>query len=135
MFVYIVTAGRELVLRNKRTYSPFTATEPFRISGSGIAYINGFTALHMNNLAAGSNITLTQSGNTLTIASSGAVSSAVTSFNGLTGPVGIAQGSNVTITQSGSTFTIASTGTVGPTGPTGADGSINDAILGIRVFM
>ncbi len=52
----------------------------------------------------------------------------VSTFNGLTGAVGIAAGSNITITPSGNTFTIsASSGGGGASGPTGyiqlSDGS------------
>ncbi|HWC65060.1 MAG TPA: hypothetical protein VG777_03175, partial [Thermoanaerobaculia bacterium] len=61
-------------------------------------------------LAAGSNITLTPAGNTITIASSASGGSGVLSLNGLTGGLAITAGSGISVTPSGSSIQIASTG-------------------------
>lgn len=71
--------------------------------------INGITDEMV--LAAGSNVTITPNGSTLTIASTaggGGGGGAVNSVSGLTGDVTLVAGSNVTITPSGSSLTIAS---------------------------
>lgn len=62
-------------------------------------------------LAAGNNVTITPSGNTLTIAATGGGGTAgVSSVNNVTGAVNLVAGSNVSITPSGQNITIASTG-------------------------
>ena len=60
-------------------------------------------------LVSGSNITLSQSGNSITINSS--ASSGVSSVNGLTGAVVLAAGTNISISPSGNTLTINNTAT------------------------
>jgi hypothetical protein len=45
----IETAGHEWVFRNKKTYGDYAATEPFRISGAGEAYVAGNVVLHASN--------------------------------------------------------------------------------------
>jgi hypothetical protein len=62
-------------------------------------------------LVAGSNITITPSGNDLQIAAT--TSGGVTSLNTLTGALTLAAGSGITITPSGSTLTISSPGSAG----------------------
>ena len=62
-------------------------------------------------LAAGNNVTITPSGNTLTIAATGGGSTAgVSSVNNVTGAVNLVAGRNVTISPSGQNITIAATG-------------------------
>ncbi|MEI6676632.1 MAG: tail fiber domain-containing protein, partial [Verrucomicrobiota bacterium] len=69
----------------------------------------GANTLYDNvTLAAGNNVTLTPSGQTVTIAATGG--QAVTSLNGLQGAVTLAGGNNVTITPSGQTLTVAASG-------------------------
>ena len=76
--------------------------------------------------AGGSNISVTRSGQTITIAATGLVTSAVTSISpgSLAGAVTLAGGANVTVTQSGQTITIASTAAGGATPPAGAVGQV-----------
>jgi hypothetical protein len=57
-------------------------------------------------LASGANVSITPSGNTLTVAASGIA----TTINTLSGAVVLAPGTNVSITPSGNTLTISSTG-------------------------
>jgi hypothetical protein len=45
----IETAGSEWIFRNKQTYGTYAATTPFRISGAGIAYANGYVVLTADN--------------------------------------------------------------------------------------
>lgn len=52
----IETVGNEWIFRNKKTYSPYTATTPFRISGAGAAYISGNTVWHSGNDGSGSGL-------------------------------------------------------------------------------
>ena len=62
-------------------------------------------------LAAGNNVTITPSGNTLTIAATGGGSTAgVSSVNNVTGAVNLVAGRNVTISPSGQNITIEATG-------------------------
>ena len=62
-------------------------------------------------LAPGNNVTITPSGNTLTIAATGGGGTAgVSSVNNVTGAVNLVAGSNVSITPSGQNITIAATG-------------------------
>jgi hypothetical protein len=69
-----------------------------------------------------------------------AATTAVTSFNGLTGAVGITAGTNVTITQSGNTLTISSSGgssitdyVVSFNGLTGAVQGVSAAVAGTGI--
>ncbi len=57
-------------------------------------------------IAPGANISITPSGNTLTVAATGVI----TTVNGLSGNVLLAPGTNVSITPSGNTLTVSSTG-------------------------
>src|SRR6266567_876336 len=57
-------------------------------------------------VAPGANISITPSGNTLTVAATGVV----TGVNGLSGNVALTPGANVSITPSGNTLTVAATG-------------------------
>ena len=62
-------------------------------------------------LAPGNNVTITPSGNTLTIAATGGGGTAgVSSVNNVTGAVNLVAGSNVSITPSGQNITIAASG-------------------------
>ncbi len=90
------------------------------IGGSGgVTSLN--TLIGALTLAAGSNITLTPVGSTITIAASGGASG-VTSLNTLLGALTIAAGSGITVTPSGGdTLTIASSG---GSGDFKADGSV-----------
>ncbi len=118
------------------------------VSGNVVTQLNGLTG--GITLAAGSNITLTPVGNTITIDSSGGgggisgpyvvsfngLTGAVTgvsSINGKTGAINFEAGSGITLSVSGNTFTITSTSSVGgtyynftestsaPVGPTAGD--------------
>ena len=60
-------------------------------------------------LAPGNNVTITPSGNTLTIAATGGTAG-VSSVNNVTGAVNLVAGSNVTISPSGQNITIEATG-------------------------
>lgn len=106
------------------------------VSGNVVTQLNGLTG--GVTLAAGSNITLTPSGNTITIASSGGGGSGISgpyviSFNGLTGAVtgvssvrgltggvGITNGSGIGLSVSGQTMTFSNTGVLSIDGGTGA---------------
>jgi hypothetical protein len=88
-------------------------TEVAGISGSYVSQLNGLSG--GVTLAAGSNITLTPSGNIITIAStgggtgsSGISGSYVSNIAGLSGAVGLSAGLDITIQGSGNTLTIAS---------------------------
>ena len=82
--------------------------------GTVVRSVNGITAAV--GLSAGSNITITTSGNTLTIASTasgGGISGPyVISVNGITGTVGLSAGSGITFSVSGSTLAIITTSTL-----------------------
>jgi len=69
-------------------------------------------------VAPGANISITPSGNTLTVAATGVV----TGVNALSGNVALAPGANVSITPSGNTLTVAATGVV--TGVNGLSGNV-----------
>ena len=73
----------------------------------GVASLNGLTGAV--SLAAGTNVTLTPSGNTITIASTGGGggSGGVPSVNGITGAVNLLAGTNLSITPSGGNLTFA----------------------------
>lgn len=78
-------------------------------------------------LAAGNNVTITPSGNTLTIAATGGGGTAgVSSVNNVTGAVNLVAGSNVSITPSGQNITIAATGGGGSAGVTSLQGLTGD---------
>lgn len=68
---------------------------------AAVTSINGLTGAV--TLAQGSNVTITDSGNTLTLA----VDVGVSSVNSLAGAITLAQGSGITITSSVDTITIA----------------------------
>lgn len=63
-------------------------------------------------LAAGTNVAISEAGNTFTISATGGGggSTGVTSVNGSTGAVNLVAGSNVTVNTSGDTITISATG-------------------------
>jgi hypothetical protein len=87
-------------------------------SGNLVNKINGLTS--NINIAAGENISLNVSGNTLTLSG---MSSGVVALNGITGFLTLVAGANTGITISGNTLTISSSGGVGSTGPTGPQGN------------
>jgi hypothetical protein len=88
------------------------------ISSNYVQSLNGVTG--PVGISAGSNITISASGNTLTISAAvlsgttgatgatGPVGPYVISFNGLTGSIGLSAGIDITIQGSGNTLTIAS---------------------------
>lgn len=107
------------------------------VSGNVVTQLNGLTG--GVTLAAGSNITLIPSGNTITINSSGGGSgggicgpyvisfngltgtvTGVSSIRGLTGVVGITNGSGIGLSVSGQTMTFSNTGVLNIDGSTGA---------------
>ena len=79
------------------------------LTSSTISGLNGLTGTV--GLSAGSGITLTTSGNTLTISATAVsgITSAVLSIRGLTGIVGLSAGAGITLTTSGNTLTISTT--------------------------
>jgi hypothetical protein len=80
-----------------------------QVFGNVVSQFNGLCG--PVNIAPGTDINITQSGNTFTINSTAAISgvcSYVAAFNGLTGAVGISAGANITIIPSGNTFIIES---------------------------
>lgn len=80
-------------------------------------------------LAPGNNVTITPSGNTLTIAATGGGGTAgVSSVNNVTGAVNLVAGSNVSITPSGQNITIAATGG-GSAGVSSVNGNIGDITI------
>lgn len=92
-------------------YGPITSTN--NITAPNIVNsVNGLTG--GVTLAAGTNITLTPVGNTITIDSTGGGGgSSVTSFNGFTGGVTLAAGTGITFTASSGTITLSTTGSGG----------------------
>lgn len=78
-------------------------------------------------ISAGSNITVTQSGNTLTIASTASGSGGVTTLNGLSGAVGVSAGTGIDVTLSGNTLTITNTVAAGSNAATVTTTSTNSA--------
>jgi hypothetical protein len=91
------------------------------VSSSGNFTLNGLSGSVI--LAAGSGMTLSISGNTLTFANLGGASAGVVSVNGLSGAINFASGSGLTLSISGNTLTFASTGS--PSGITQYVESIN----------
>jgi hypothetical protein len=89
--------------------------------GTVVQSINGITGTI--DFLAGQNVTLGISGNSVTIASSGGITSGVSSLNGLSGGINLVAGLNVGITLSGNNIEISSIGGVGSTGPTGPQGN------------
>ena len=90
-------------------------------TGNVVGQLNGLTSYV--NIAAGENVSLNISGNTLTISSTGGLSSGVVELNGLTGSLTLVAGANTGISLSGNNITISSTGGVGSTGATGSQGN------------
>ena len=92
------------------------------VSGNVVTQLNGLTGTV--GLSAGSNITLTSAGNTITISSSasgGGISGPyVISIRGLTGAVGLTNGSGIGLSVSGNTLTVSNTGVLSINGSTGA---------------
>jgi len=78
------------------------------LQNTGISSVNGLTGDVV--FAAGSNVTLTPSGNTITITSSGSGGGGVTALNSLTGSLTLVAGSGITVTPAGSNITITATG-------------------------
>jgi hypothetical protein len=89
-------SGADLIIDTNGYYAPQTVVNT----------VNGLSGTVA--LAQGTNISITPSGNTLTIAT--APQTVVNTLNGLSGAVALAQGTNITITPSGNALTIASTG-------------------------
>ena len=89
--------------------------------GTVVQSINGITGTI--DFIAGQNVTLGISGNSVTIASSGGITSGVSSLNGLSGAINLVAGLNVGITLSGNNIEISSIGGVGSTGATGPQGN------------
>ena len=96
---------------------PISGPNPsiFGVANSGVSSIttNGASpTTGIVNLVNGTGITLTPSGQNITIASTG--SSGVTSLNSLTGALNVVAGSGISVTPSGSNITIANTSAVVP---------------------
>jgi len=91
------------------------------VSGNVVTQLNGLTG--GVTLAAGSNITLSPVGNTITIASTGGGGGIsgpyVISLRGLTGAVGLTNGSGIGLSVSGNTLTFSNTGVLSIDGGTG----------------
>ena len=106
------------------------------VSGNVVTQLNGLTG--GVTLAAGSNITLTPFGNTITIGSSGGggisgpyvisfngltgAVAGVSSISGLTGALGLTNGSGIDLSISGQTMTFSNTGVLSFNGSTGIVG-------------
>ena len=97
--------------------------------GGGVTHLNGETG--SVSLVAGTGITVTPGGSTITISASGG-GGGVTSLNGETGGVTLAAGSGISISAMGSTITVSASGggggglstTIGYTKPGGATGTL-----------
>jgi hypothetical protein len=85
------------------------STGTLALTSGTVSRINGLTGTV--GLSAGTGITLSKSGNTLTISATAVsgITSAVLSIRGLTGIVGLSAGTGISITPSGNTLTIATT--------------------------
>lgn len=110
-------------------------TGPTGPVGSYVISINGLSG--NVNLAAGSNITITPSGNTLTIAStaSGGGGTSYSFFQGATAPTGFSAGDRWFDVDEGKLFTAINDGATaiwvefaGPPGPKGATGAEGDPL-------
>jgi hypothetical protein len=78
------------------------------LGGNGLAGVLSLNGLMGNvTLAQGNNVTITPSGNTLTIAATGGASAGVSSLNSLTGSVALEAGTNISITTVGNSLRIA----------------------------
>jgi hypothetical protein len=89
-------------------------------SGQVVKSLNGLK--DAVTLAAGSNVNITPSGNTLTIAATGSGGGGVPSVNGITGAVTVAGSGGTTVGTVGGTITVSSTGGGGITGVTAGTG-------------
>jgi hypothetical protein len=78
------------------------------VSSAGDFILNGLSGSVV--LAAGTGLTLSVSGNTLTFANIGGACAGVNSVNGLSGAIVFASGSGMTLSVSGNTLTFATTG-------------------------
>ena len=96
-----IDGGFELNPRMPLTAAPYALAAYGLDAGVAVTAVNGLT--DDLTIAAGSNVTITPSGNTLTI---DAADPGVTGVNSLNGDVTLAAGTNVTITPSGNTLTI-----------------------------
>jgi len=103
-----VDGGAELDPRMPLTAAPYALAACSVGAGVAITTVNGLT--DDLTLAAGSNVTITPAGNTLTI---DAADPGVTGVNALSGNVTLAAGTNVTITPAGNTLTIDAVSAVG----------------------
>lgn len=110
------TSGRQIFIGNAGGTGDIVASH---------TTINGITGAV--GISAGSNITVTQSGNTLTIASTASGSGGVTTLNGLSGAVGISAGTGIDVTLSGNTLTIVNTVAAGSNAATVTTTSTNSA--------
>ena len=83
------------------------------LTSETVSRINGLTGTV--GLSAGTGISITPSGNTLTITATAVsgITSAVLSIRGLTGIVGLSAGTGISITPSGNTLTISATAVSG----------------------
>lgn len=96
-----VCSGSQVMNGFTNTFTPLC-----QVGSGGVASVN--TLSGALTLAAGTNIGLVSSGNTITISST--ATNGVTNVNSITGAVTIAAGANITVTPSGNTLTIAGTG-------------------------
>ena len=105
-----------------QTWLPSTVTSTISFpSSSGTLALTSGTVSRVNGLtgtvglSAGTGISITPSGNTLTITATAVsgITSAVLSIRGLTGIVGLSAGTGISITPSGNTLTIATTNSGG----------------------
>jgi hypothetical protein len=114
------------------------------LGGNGAAGVLSLNGLIGNvTLVGGTNVTVTPSGNTLTIAAIGGAAAGVSSLNALTGNVALEAGTDITITTVGNSLRIAHTNGAVPNPPwllTGNNispgqflGSVNDQAVDIRV--
>jgi hypothetical protein len=98
------------------------AFNPDLLGGPSGPYVRTLNGLHDDvTLAAGANVTITPSGNTLTIAATGGGpgGSGVPSVNGITGAVTINGSGSTTVNTAGSTITVGTLATLPPSGAAG----------------
>lgn len=99
---------------NGTAWVPVGGTAPTTVgavTGAGVSALNNLSGAV--TLAAGANVTITPTGNTLTIASTGGGGggvAGVSSVNGVTGAAVITAGAGITVTPSGQNIAIAATG-------------------------
>lgn len=112
-----------------RGYGSFTGTGPQGATGpagaaAGVASVNGLTGTI--SIAAGTGLSLSASGSTITI------SGPIVSVNGLTGAIGFAAGTGISLSTTGNTISIINTSSAGGMA---IGGAITGGTLGSALFV